>query len=134
MLTVQKEVAERVVARPPNMNLLAASVQFWAEPKIIASIPRTAFSPPPEVDSAVLLLVPRTSEVSKDKGSSRLHSRYYELVRALFKHPRKTIRNNIVKSEPAIPEKVLTKAGINPDDRPQNLSRDDILELAKQTL
>ena len=53
---VQKEVAERVCSRPPRMNKLAASVQFWAEPKIIEVVPRKLFSPPPEVDSAIIRL------------------------------------------------------------------------------
>ncbi len=56
VLTVQKEVAERICAEPPKMNLLAASVQFWAEPKIIDYISKKDFRPQPKVDSAIIKL------------------------------------------------------------------------------
>ncbi len=126
VLTTQKEVAERVTAVPPKMNMLAASVQFWAEPKIVMRIPAGAFSPPPDVDSAVILLTPKrlTSDVNHQK------ERYYELVRALFRHPRKTIRNNLLRTVLNISEEHLKEAGIDPGDRPQNLSVGDILRLA----
>src|SRR3989344_1449389 len=51
VFTLQKEVAERIYSEPPEMNLLAASIQVWAEPKILGILQRGDFSPPPEVDS-----------------------------------------------------------------------------------
>src|SRR3989344_6086795 len=61
VLTIQKEVAERICAirqaqGKPKMNLLAASVQFWAEPKIIGYISKKDFRPAPKVDSAIIKL------------------------------------------------------------------------------
>ena len=56
VLLIQKEVALRICATPPDMNRLAASVQFWADAEIIAHVPRNDFSPAPEVDSAVVVL------------------------------------------------------------------------------
>lgn len=58
VLTVQKEVAERVCAEPPRMNLLAASVQFWAKTEIVGYISKKDFQPAPEVDSAIIKLIP----------------------------------------------------------------------------
>ncbi|MEK7542890.1 MAG: rRNA adenine dimethyltransferase family protein, partial [Patescibacteria group bacterium] len=57
VLTIQKEVAERICAVPPSMNLLAASVQVWARSKIIRTVSKNEFSPRPKVDSAVIKLI-----------------------------------------------------------------------------
>lgn len=54
LLMVQKEVAQRICASPPNMSLLAVSVQFYAQPKIIDYVSKGSFWPPPKVDSAIL--------------------------------------------------------------------------------
>ena len=56
ILTIQKEVAERICAKPPKMNLLAASVQFWVNLEIIGYISRGDFEPKPKVDSAIIKL------------------------------------------------------------------------------
>ena len=58
VLMVQKEVAERICAKPPRMNLLALSVQLYAKPEIIRKVSRGQFSPPPKVDSAIIKLTP----------------------------------------------------------------------------
>ena len=91
VLTVQKEVAERITAKPPQMNLLAASVQFWAKPEIIDFISKNDFEPAPEVDSAVIKLATDNPK----EGHKTETKNYYKLIRALFKQPRKTILNNI---------------------------------------
>jgi 16S rRNA (adenine1518-N6/adenine1519-N6)-dimethyltransferase len=127
VLMVQKEVAERIVATPPRMNRLAASVQFWAIPKILAHVSKNEFTPPPEVDSIVLEL---TTKNQKQKIGSR---EYYEAVRALFQQPRKTILNNLVATEKAkreVFEEGLSKIGVPPESRPQNLSTEDIIRIA----
>jgi len=127
VLTVQKEVAERIEARPPKMNRLAAAVQFWAEPKIIFFIKKREFYPPPEVDSALIEL--RAVSCGADAES------YYKTVRALFKQPRKTIHNNITsalrgKAETKTIAGVLKKMGIDHANRPQNLSVEQIVEIS----
>jgi len=120
VLTIQKEVAERMCAEPPHMNILAASVQYWAKPEILQFIPKKDFSPPPKVDSAVIRLV--------TKNEQRASALYYPFIRTLFKQPRKTIRNNLYAAVNTlgVPENeidsVLSKLGIDPNARPQNLS------------
>ncbi|MEK7464567.1 MAG: 16S rRNA (adenine(1518)-N(6)/adenine(1519)-N(6))-dimethyltransferase RsmA [Patescibacteria group bacterium] len=130
VLTIQKEVADRVCAKPPKMNLLAASVQFWAEAEIIEYVPKEDFSPAPEVDSAIIRLTTRNF----DKKTSK---KYYETIRILFKQPRKTILNNILdyfsdtevdKNE--INEK-LRNLGIKPSERAQNLDIETIKKLSQ---
>ncbi|MBU6500463.1 MAG: hypothetical protein KGJ89_01365 [Patescibacteria group bacterium] len=143
---IQNEVAERICAVPkmnpvrgcegpqrtpaPNgMNRLAASIQFWAIAKIVMRVSRENFSPPPEVDSAVIRL-----EVINQKPEDRSIN-YYKTIRMLFAQPRKTILNNLAanyqprKTKEWISEK-LQKIDIKPNDRPQNLSIEDIKKIA----
>lgn len=131
VLTIQKEVADRVVARPPRMNRIAASVQFWAKPKIIRAVPRGAFSPPPKVESAILLL---KTQIGAD-GAQINADTYYAAVRALFAQPRKTIMNNITNAIHISKEDVshiLLEEGVELSARPQNLSITQIAALASQ--
>ncbi len=131
VLTIQKEVAERICAAPPRMNLLAASVQFWAEAEIIDYISRKDFLPAPEVDSAIIVLRPRRAAFTQIGDEH-----YYRFIKILFQHPRKTLLNNLksqisnLKNKEEI-IKELKKIGINPQDRPQDLGLDNIIELAK---
>jgi len=136
VLTIQKEVAQRVCAKPPKMNLLAASIQFWAEPKIIGSVSKKDFWPIPKVDSAIIKLTPLTllvrSSIQCNKGD------YYKFIKILFKQPRKTILNNLefriknlefrAENRQKLKEKLL-KIGVDPQARPQNLSVEQILKL-----
>ena len=136
VLTIQKEVAQRVCAKPPKMNLLAASIQFWAEPKIIGSVSKKDFWPIPKVDSAIIKLTPLTllvrSSIQCNKGD------YYKFIKILFKQPRKTILNNLefriknlefrAENRQKLKEKLL-KIGVDPQARPQNLSIEQILKL-----
>jgi 16S rRNA (adenine1518-N6/adenine1519-N6)-dimethyltransferase len=127
VFTVQKEVAERIAAEPPKMNLLAASVRFWAEPKIVSFVSKKDFSPAPKVDSAVILLKARPT------GSPADRENYYPFVKALFKQPRKTVLNNLSSLETdkeKLKEK-LEKQGIDPSLRGQDLSFSQILELSR---
>ena len=144
VLTVQKEVAERLIAQPPKMNLLAASVQFWAKPEIIGYISKKDFRPAPKVDSAIIKLeADRCGSMRKlEADRCGLKQNYYRLIKILFKQPRKTILNNILEAEKrgfmriieadkrGFLTKKLHKIGINPQDRPQNLTIKQIIKLS----
>lgn len=133
VFTLQKEVAERICAKPPKMNLLAATVQFWAEPEIVDFIPKKDFRPQPKVASAIIKLTNRKWQLlnKNDSNHQSLATNYYKLVRILFKQPRKTILNNLVawKSKNEILA-ALEKIKINPAARPQNLTLENIKKLA----
>jgi 16S rRNA (adenine1518-N6/adenine1519-N6)-dimethyltransferase len=140
VLMIQKEVAERMCAVPPEMNRLAASVQFWAEAEIIAHVPKKDFSPPPEVDSAVILL--RSKNIAlKKAGESTSNTKkidpehYYQTVRGVFAQPRKNLINNIFEMAGKKLSKTeivgfLKKIGIDPEGRPQNLTIEQITAIA----
>lgn len=130
---LQKEVAERIVAKPPRMNRLAASIQFWAEPKIVVAVPKENFHPMPKVDSAIVALDAKPID---DKTISA--SRYYAALRALFTQPRKTILNNLAggligesaKNKDEIAA-IIEKCGLRPNDRPQNAAVEAIVRIAE---
>jgi len=129
VLGIQKEVAEKLIAAPPKMNLLAASVQFWAEIKLIGTIPKKKFSPQPKVDGAIVVL-----KVKKYPGE--LFDSYCDLIKVLFKHPRKTVGNNIKLSKPTAEEQnkiktVLEALGIDLKLRPQDLEIKNLIRAAK---
>ena len=110
------------------MNLLAASVQFWAKTEIVDYIPKTDFQPQPKVDSATIRLTTYNL-----KSEAKDSENYYKLLKILFKQPRKTILNNLrsLENNSKILIEKLEKIGINPGDRPQNLSVEKIKELLK---
>lgn len=137
VFTLQREVAERMAAEPPKMNRLAAVVQFWAKPEIVVWLSEKDFTPPPEVESAIIKLGSRLEVVGvSDHGhnSSENAERYYKMVRVLFQQPRKTILNNL--SE-ILPDKkkiagILASLGIDDKNRPQDLGVQEILEITRK--
>jgi len=90
-LMVQKEVAQRICAKPPRMNLLAVAVQFYASPKIIFSVSKNSFWPRPKVDSAII----KISQIKKPEGIDS--KKFFQLVKAGFSSPRKQLANNLEK-------------------------------------
>ena len=121
ILTIQKEVAQRIVARDGRMSLLSLSVFVFGEPEIVGIIPAGSFFPPPDVDSAVLRI--------------RLHSEplippsqldiFFKLAHAGFGQKRKTLRNSL-SAGLSLPtcevETKLLKAAIEPSRRAETLS------------
>lgn len=120
VLMVQKEVAQRIVAKPPHMNLLALSVQFYSEPKIISYVSKGSFRPMPKVDSAIIRLVPRNEIWTMDYG---IKNKFFKLVKTAFAGKRKQLKNTIGLE-------LLNKANIKPESRPEELSLEDWLKLS----
>ncbi len=129
VLTVQREVAERIISKPPRMNLLAAAVQIWASPEILMTLKPDDFSPPPKVDSAILLLT--TNDIQRTTEEADY---YYFFIRKLFKQPRKTTLNNIRSGYPKKTngeiQKQLETHGIQENARPQDISMPVLIKLA----
>ena len=121
VVTVQREVAERIVAGPGEMSLLAVSVQFYGEPRIVARIPAGAFYPPPEVESAVVRI-----EVAEQPTVPDVEEKvFFRVVRAGFGQKRKTLRNALRAGLALDVERVvraLTAAGVDPERRAETLS------------
>lgn len=95
-LLIQKEVAERIVAKPGDMSLLALSVQFYAEARIIAYVPPQAFWPAPKVDSAIIQIRMMNDELRSKKGVKDIdEKKFFRLAKFGFSAKRKMLKNNL---------------------------------------
>jgi 16S rRNA (adenine1518-N6/adenine1519-N6)-dimethyltransferase len=92
-LLVQKEVAERIVARNHKESILSLSVKVYGSPKIVAKVSKGNFSPPPSIDSAILLV----EDISKRSFSDIDESTFFKLVKAGFASKRKFLVNNLLR-------------------------------------
>jgi 16S rRNA (adenine1518-N6/adenine1519-N6)-dimethyltransferase len=124
VLLIQKEVAERVAARPGDMSLLSVTAQFYWQTGVGPLVPAELFTPPPKVDSQILILQRRPELLFTDVDPSK----FFRLVKAGFSERRKKLRSSLSGglhlSKPDI-ETLLTKAGIDPNLRAQALSLED---------
>lgn len=121
VIMIQKEVAERICAKPGKMNLLAVLVQFYGVPKIIAKISQQSFWPPPKVESAIL----KITDINDQRYNIKDHQQFFQMVKAGFHCPRKQLQNNLAdylqRNKKSI-QKVLENLKINPKIRAEDLS------------
>jgi 16S rRNA (adenine1518-N6/adenine1519-N6)-dimethyltransferase len=132
ILTIQKEVAERICAKPGDLSLLALSVQIYGKPRIEARIPAAAFFPVPKVDSAVLCV----DIYPVPKIKTELLNTFFKLIKAGFGQKRKTLRNSLSSGlhiAPVAAEEMLTKANIDPKRRAETLSIEEWERLCETT-
>ena len=127
VITVQREVADRIVADPGEMSLLGLSVQFYGRPSIVARIKAGAFYPPPQVDSAVVRIdVGEGPTVALADGIGA--SDFFRVARAGFGQKRKMLRNSLAASlglTTAQVEAALAQAGVSPRLRAEKLSLEE---------
>lgn len=121
VLTVQKEVAQRICAKPGDMSLLALSVQVFGQPDIVADISSDAFFPAPNVDSSII----RLEIFSESAIPATQLELFFRLAKAGFSQKRKTLRNSLsaglsISGDDA--EGLLKKSGIDPKRRAETLS------------
>jgi len=127
---VQREVAQRIMAPPGELSLLAISVQVFGAPEIACLVPARAFFPQPKVDSAVL----RVRIYDRPRVAVEEQTRFFATVRAGFAQKRKQVHNSLTHALHVPREGVLAalaEAGIAPDRRPQTLSIEEWASLAK---
>ncbi len=119
VLLVQKEVAQRIAAQPGDMSILAVAAQIYAEAELDIEVPREFFTPPPKVDSQVIVLKTRPQPLIDDEKA------FFRLVKAGFSAKRKKLRSSLAgglgisKSDA---EAMLRAADISPDARAEDLS------------
>ncbi len=127
VLMVQKEVAQRIVARPPDMNLLALSVQVYSDPKIISYVSKGNFRPIPKVDSAIIRLNPKEKTMSAN-------DMFFKAIKAGFQGKRKQLANNLSKNLGLSKEQVieiLIKTELDAKVRAENLSTEQWKKLSE---
>jgi 16S rRNA (adenine1518-N6/adenine1519-N6)-dimethyltransferase len=126
VLMIQKEVAQRVCAKPGEMNLLAAATQVWASTELLFTLPPKDFDPPPKVHSAVVRLKTHGRQLD-------MHTltKYYEMLHVAFKQPRKTLLNNLSeKLDRQQARLLIEKLGLPEGVRPQDLDIEQLRRLA----
>ncbi len=123
VLTVQREVAERICALPGKLSLLALSVQVFGEPRIVGRIPSGAFYPPPKVDSAIV----RVDVLPQPRLPVPVLPLFFRLAKAGFSQKRKTLLNALsggMHWPKEMTRLCLEKADIPPSTRAQALDWD----------
>lgn len=128
---VQKEVAERICAGAGEMSLLSLSVQFYGQPEIMAIVPRRAFWPEPEVDSAILK-ISNIQEVYEKHKEEIDPEKFFRLAKIGFSSRRKQLQNNLAGGLRLSNKKVrdiLVKSGFDEKVRAQNLTVEDWIGL-----
>ncbi|OGZ18968.1 MAG: ribosomal RNA small subunit methyltransferase A [Candidatus Nealsonbacteria bacterium RBG_13_42_11] len=126
ILMVQKEVGRRVCAKPPDMSILAVSVQFYAQPEILSFVSKKSFWPEPEIDSAIIKITPTNSRRNVLRGL------FFKIVKVGFLQPRKQLINNLSNGLKINREQVknwLLTNGVNPTQRAETLTVEDWLNL-----
>jgi len=134
VILVQKEVAERIVARDGKESVLSMSVKAFGTPKIVATVPPGAFTPPPTVDSAILAI-----ENISDERFQTMPDRipmFFKAVRAGFAHKRKYLKSNLAEffasrggSDSA--DRIWERLGIDPRVRAEQLTIGQWIEIVK---
>ncbi|MDO4773587.1 MAG: 16S rRNA (adenine(1518)-N(6)/adenine(1519)-N(6))-dimethyltransferase RsmA [Candidatus Saccharibacteria bacterium] len=131
VLLVQKEVAERIAAGPGEMSILAVATQVYAEAELDIAVPREFFTPPPKVDSQVVVLRTRPESLVQPEDEKD----FFRVVKAGFAAKRKKLRSAIAAglalNKPDA-ETLLHQAGINPERRAEDLSIDDWQRLMRE--
>jgi 16S rRNA (adenine1518-N6/adenine1519-N6)-dimethyltransferase len=129
VLLLQKEVAERICAKPPKMSILSVAVQFYGRPDIVQIVRAANFWPAPKVDSALIKIAGLKTNYL---ATQDLEKQFFSLVRCGFSSKRKMLKNNLANGFKISPEKVVTvleKLNFNPLIRAENLSVDNWLSL-----
>ncbi|EKE25458.1 MAG: dimethyladenosine transferase [uncultured bacterium] len=127
ILMVQKEVAERITAKPGSMSILAVSVQYYSEARYLFTVPRAAFDPVPKVDSAIIKIVTSNQQSVTSEKKEEV-KKFFRIVRAGFSAKRKTLENNLSNGLHVDKKEVLEKIesiGFVKNTRAQELSVED---------
>lgn len=127
-LTIQKEVAERIVAVPnrKNYGILSVIIQYYGEASLKFIIPRGAFRPPPEVDSAVV----KIDILRKPKVMALDEEMFLRVVKSAFGKRRKTLANALKALVGDDIRDLLKDAGIDPMKRAENLTIPEFVRLS----
>ena len=130
-LLIQKEVAERLAAKPGSMSTLSVTAQMYFEPSLGAVIPARLFTPPPKIDSQVIHLKRREAPLFGSMDPKKL----FRVVKSGFVNRRKTLLNSLsggLQMSKEDTRLLLEASDIKPGARPQELTLQDWIKLSKQ--
>lgn len=132
---MQKEVAQRLTAQPgtKQYGALTLAIEYQMTAEIAFNVSRRVFMPAPNVDSAIVVLKPRTTPLPVQPFNKQ---KLFGFIRGCFAHRRKSLWNNLqatIGKQPAVKEKmqaILTALAISPQTRPERLTLEQFIELA----
>jgi 16S rRNA (adenine1518-N6/adenine1519-N6)-dimethyltransferase len=134
VVMMQKEVAHRLVAAPgaPDYGVPALAARYYSEADIIRVVPRTCFTPRPDVDSCIVRLRNRPQPLYPDIEKAFL----MRVIKTAFAQRRKTLRNSLTRMGGFASPKdavldALAATGIDPNRRPETLTLDEFAQLAR---
>ena len=133
VLLVQREVAERLASGPGQMSILSVSAQVYADVSLGILVGADYFTPPPKVDSQVVILKTRSNPFLTDVSEAD----FFRMVKAGFSEKRKKLRSSLsggLRMSKNDVEKLLASAGISPGCRAEELSLSDWVRLTKTNL
>jgi 16S rRNA (adenine1518-N6/adenine1519-N6)-dimethyltransferase len=129
VLLVQKEVAERLAAKPGQLSVLGVTAQFYWQVDLKTVVPRSLFTPPPKVDSQIVVLKRRIPYLLTVDPEA-----FFRLVKVGFSARRKTLNNSLssgLRVDKTVVAGILNELKLDPNIRPQMLSLDNWYELYK---
>lgn len=132
VIMIQKEVADRIAAKPctKDYGALTVAVNFYCEPSVICNVPASCFIPPPKVSSSVIMLTMREKPAVEVKDKKK----YFSVVKAAFGQRRKTLLNALANSGVAGSKEdvaeLLQSVGIEPGRRGETLSLEEFALIA----
>ena len=130
VLLVQKEVAERICAKPGQTSVLSISVQYYGKPEIVEIVKSSSFFPEPNVESSILKITNIKSQITKAEEKE-----FFKIVRAGFHARRKTLINNLAVGtnlDKKTLSDILKKMGLSEKVRAQELSVREWVKLTKE--
>lgn len=129
VLMVQKEVAEKIIAKDGRHSVLSLQVHLFGEPELVCIVPKTAFDPIPKVDSAVIKI-----RVNKRPQIEQSIKKLFWLFHISFAQKRKKLSNNLAAAlhkEPKEIRPILEELGIDPDARAEALTLEEWNKLSE---
>lgn len=128
VLMLQKEVADRIVARDKKESILSIAVKAYGTPHIVKKVPARYFTPAPKVDSAVISI----ENISRKNFQNKVEEkRFFDIVKTGFAHKRKQIAGNLKEIFGDETLAVLSRAGIQPNARAEDITLEHWLALAR---
>jgi len=127
VLLVQKEVAERIVARDKKESILSLAVKLYGNPRLIYKVSAGSFFPKPKVDSAVLEIDIKNKEINK-----KIEEKYFKIVKSAFAHKRKVMLSNLKNEfQNTDWKKLFEKLKLDKKVRAENLNTETFLKIAE---
>lgn len=137
ILMVQKEVAERICAKPGDSRrgFLSVVVQYYAKPEIIRIVPKESFYPVPKVESAIIRIATSKQQTANSRQLEAESRKLFTIVQAGFSQKRKKLRNSLaggLQVEPKKMDKLLQKIGIDSNLRAEDLEIEEWIEIGNK--